>query len=186
MRMSRPRLAAVALAATVAVAAPAAAQAKLPSDDKPVLIPNEGIGGVVLGQRLSTAKQWWGTGGDCSAYNCQYSDPRRSELGSAQFSTEDGRGGRVSNIVIGVGYKPGTSKPNFRTPLTAFASIGGIKLGSSQRAVKQAYPKARAISSAYGSSSYLSLVDHHRNTTIFEFNAARLIRVTIQDDRPRG
>lgn len=182
MRLSRLPFLAAALA-VAALAAPAAAQAKLPSFSDPSLTVGIGFGGVELGQTHAQAKRAWGSGGDCSDFNCMFQDVRRPTAGYAQFSFEDGKRGRVSTMDISVGTDSRTGKPVFRTPLAAIRGTAGIGLGSSQRAVKAAYPKAKTIR---GASNYLSLVDRQRNQTVFSFTDHRLTRIFIQDDRPRG
>jgi hypothetical protein len=182
VRTARRSLAAVALACA-ALAVPAAAQAQLPSFADTSFVANVGIGGAKLGQGHNAAKHAWGLRGECSDYSCMYQDPRRSQLGSAQLNFEDGKRGRVSQVVIATGTDLRTGKPVFRTPLAAIKSAAGIGLGSSQRAVKAAYPKAKSIR---GAPTYLSLVDGRRDQTLFEFADHRLIRIFIQDDRPRG
>lgn len=182
MRSLRRPIPAVVLVAA-ALALPAVAQAKLPSFADGSWAANVGIGGVKLGQTHAQAKSAWGPGGTCNDYYCQYQDPRRASLGYATVSFEDGKRGRVSNMIISTGSDPRTGRPVFRTPLANVEGPNGIKLGSSFRAVKAAYPKARA---PRGSTDYLSLTDRHRNTTLLFFSARRLSRIVIQDSRARG
>lgn len=184
MRLSRLPFLAAALA-VAALAVPAAAQAKLPSTGQPFLVPNEQIGGVFLHARIIKGKQaWGGSGGDCTDFNCTYQDLRRPDLGYAIFSFEDGPRGKITAVTIATGRNPRTGEPAFRTPLATFRSpVGGIKLGSSMRAVKAAYPKAKAVR---GAPDYLSLFDRQRDQTLFNFENHRLARVIMQDDRPRG
>ncbi len=181
--MRKFRLVVAAAAALAAFVLPAAAQAKLPSFSDTSLVPNVGFGGAKLGQSRAALKGALGSGGDCTDFNCMYQDTRRSYLGYVQIAFEDGKRGKVSNLSIGIGTDPRTGKPVFRTPLAAVTGENGVGLGSSQRAVKAAYPKAKAIR---GATNYLSLVDHHRNQTLFDFTDHRLTRIIIQDDRPRG
>jgi hypothetical protein len=181
LRARRSSLAVLALVALAAVA-PAAAQAKLPATGQRYLTPNVGVGGVDLGDRIAAAKAAWGRGGDCTAFNCTYNEPGRPELGNAKFSYEDGVRGRVTEIQIATGIRDG--KPNFRTSLTRFVGARGIKLGSTMRAVKAAYPRARPIRGY--EDFYLRFVDSRRNQTVFSFMNGRLWSVLIQDARPRG
>lgn len=181
MRMLRRPTAAFALAAA-ALALPAVASAKLPSYADHTFVPGVGIGGVKLGQTHAQAKRAWGSGGACTDFYCTYQDARRPALGSATFGFEDGKRGRVSNITIYVGTDA-RGKPVFRTPLAAAKGVNGVGLGSSRRAVKAAYPKAKAIR---GVTNELSLVDRRRNETLFFFTSNRLVRILLRDDRPRG
>jgi hypothetical protein len=185
VRLSRLPFLVVALA-VAALAVPAAAQAaNLPSTGQPFLVPGEQIGGVFLHTRIIKGKQaWGGSRGTCNDFYCDFQDPRHPDLGDAQFNFEDGPRGKITNIAIAVGRDPRTGKPVFRTPLTAFRSpTGGIHLGSSMRAVKAAYPKAKAVR---GAPDYLSMFDSQRDQTLFNFENHRLTRVIMQDDRPRG
>lgn len=181
--MRQTRLVVAAVAALAAFALPTAAQAKLPSFSDTSFVPNVGLGGAELGQTRAQLKQAFGNGGVCSDFDCMYQDTRRSQLGYAQASFEDGKRGRVSVLSISIGRDPRTGKPVFRTPLAALQSSSGIGLGSSQRAVKAAYPKAKGIR---GAPDYLSMFDRHRNQTVFSFEDHRLTRILMQDDRPRG
>lgn len=180
MRIARLSLA---VAALLALATTPAAFAKLPSTGDPYLIPSVGIGGVDLGDRQANAKAAWGRGGDCSDFNCTYSDPRRPQLGYADFSYEDGPRGKVSLVQISAGTGR-DGKPSFRTPLTSFETARGIHLGSSFRAVKAAYPRARTFRD-FGN-GFLSMFGARRSQTLFTFVENRLTRILIQDDRPRG
>lgn len=184
MRKPRLSLAAAALAAA-ALIAPAAAQAKLPSFADTSFVANSGIGGAKLGQGRNAATHAWGTAshGECSDFTCMFQDLRRPQYGYAQLSFEDGKRGRVSQVIIATGTDSRTGKPVFSTPLAAIKSSAGIGLGSSQRAVKAAYPKSKSIR---GAPDYLSLVDSKRDQTLLQFTNHRLTRIFIQDDRPRG
>jgi hypothetical protein len=177
------RLVAAAVAALAAFVLPVAAQAKLPSFSDTSLAPNVGFGGAALGDTRAQLKSAFGSGGVCSDFACMYQDTRRSQLGYAQIAFEDGKRGKVSNLSLSVGTDPRTGKPVFRTPLAAIQSSSGIGLGSSQRAVKAAYPGAKGIR---GAPDFLSMFDRHRNQTVFTFTNHRLSRILIQDDRPRG
>jgi hypothetical protein len=184
VRLSRLPFLAAALAATV-LALPVAAQAKLPLTGQPFVVPGEQIGGVFLHARIAKGKQaWGGSRGDCSDFGCVYHDPRRPDLGTAQFNFEDGLRGRITNVTISVGRDPRTGKPVFRTPLAAFRSpTGNAKLGASRRAVKAAYPKAKSVS---GAPDVLIMVDRQRDQTLLFFENNRLASVIVEDDRPRG
>jgi hypothetical protein len=184
VRLSRLPFLAAALAAT-ALAVPAAAQASLPSTGQPFFVPGEQIGGVFLHARIIKGKQaWGGSRGDCNDFYCNYQDPRRTDLGDAQFNFEDGPRGKITNIAISVGRDPRTGKPVFRTPLAAFRSpTGNVKLGASRRTVKTAYPKAKAVR---GAPDTLIMLDQQRDQTLLFFENNRLTRVIMQDDRPRG
>lgn len=181
MRRSRLPIVAALLAAA-ALAVPAAAQAKLPSLSDTSLTPNVGFAGAKLGQSRAAMKHALGAG-DCTDYSCMYTDARRTQLGYLSVSFEDGKRGKVSSLNLSVATDVRTGKPIFRTPLAAITNDDGVGLGSSQRAVKASYPKAKTIPNAPG---YLSLVDKHRNQTLFYFVGHRLMRVLIQDDRLRG
>jgi hypothetical protein len=177
------RLVVAAAAALAAFVLPTAVQAKLPSFSDTSFVPNVGIAGAELGQSRAAAKHALGSGGVCNDFDCMYQDTRRSYLGYAQVGFEDGKRGKVSNLSISAGTDPRTGKPYFRTPLAVIKGADGVGLGSSQRAVKAAYPKAKPIR---GAPDYLSIVDRHRNQTVFFFSAHRLMRIVMQDDRPRG
>lgn len=177
MRPSRLLLAGLVLTAAL----PAAAQAKLPSTSQPFLVPHEGIGGVYLHARIVKGKQAWGSGGDCSDYGCQYQDPRRYDLGSATFNFEDGPRGRITSIRVALGTRDG--RQVWRSPLTRFRSDKLIGLGSTRRAVKAAYPGAKA---PRGATDYLALRDREGDVTLFQFFQNRVNAITLMDDRPRG
>jgi hypothetical protein len=182
VRPSRLPFAAAALAA-VALAAPTAAQAKLPSFSETSFVPNVSIGGARLGQSRTVAKHEWGsTRGTCSDFSCLFQDVRHSNLGIAEFDFEDGKRGRVSKLYVSVGRNT-RGKSDFSGPLEALRGANGVGFGSSQRAVKAAYPKAKTVA---GATTYLSLVDHKGNQTLFSFENHRLIALIIQDKRPRG
>jgi hypothetical protein len=176
----------LAAALAAALALPAAAQAQqLPSTSQPFLVPNEQIGGVFLHARIVKGKQaWGGSRGACSDFSCSYQDPRRSSLGYAEFTFEDGPRGKITNITISVGRDPRSGKPVFRTPLAAFRTpTGNVKLGASRRTVKAAYPKAKPVR---GAPDVLTMIDRQKDQTLLFFEDNRLVRVIMQDDRPRG
>jgi hypothetical protein len=180
----KPRLPLVAVAlAAAALVVPAAAQAKLPVFSDSSFVANVGIGGVKLKQGHNAANHAWGMHGECSDFSCRYQDPRRSQLGYAQIGFEDGKRGGVSQLEIGTGTDLRSGKPVFGTPLATIESAAGIGLGSSQRAVKAAYPKAKSIR---GAPDFLILTDSKRNQTLFSFTNHRLTRIIIQDGRLRG
>jgi hypothetical protein len=184
VRLSRLPFLAAALAVT-ALALPAAAQAGLPSTGQPFLVPGEQIGGAFLHARIVKGKQaWGGSRGDCNDFYCNFQDPRRSDLGYAQLNFEDGPRGKITSIAISVGRNPRTGKPVFRTPLADFRSPRGfIHLGSSRRAVKAAYPGAKALR---GAPDVLTMLDRQKDQTLLFFENNRLARAIMQDDRPRG
>jgi hypothetical protein len=176
-------LAATALAA-VALVPPAAAQAKLPSPRSTLIVPNGQIGGVRLGGSIAAAKRAWGRRrGQCAGVDCVYQDLRRVQLGSAFFAFEDGARGHVTQVRIVVGHDPRTGKPVFRTPLARFKTAGGIGLGSSQRAVRRAYPRARTVRTV---ATFFIVTGRRGDQTLFEFERHRLASILIEDGRPRG
>jgi hypothetical protein len=186
------RLAVAVAGAAVAIAVgsvgPAAAFAGLPSTQKgSLIVPGVSIGAVKLGVRKARLLTAWGPGGDCSPNategGCFYRNPSRPDLGNALFTTNNAT---VDTMTIQLGSKTGDqAKPNFRTPLTAFHTRSGIRLGSTVAALRKAYPKAKRTSLGSGLADY-RLVGPGRNATNFRTASGRISVIAIEDSRPRG
>lgn len=185
MRLSRLPLAAAALTAAAALAVPASAVAKLPSFASGSFTATVGFGGAKLGQTRAAATRAWGGGSraQCTDYGCAYQDARRPQLGSANIVFEDGKRGRVSKLVIVAGRDPRSGKLLFGMPLAAVTGSKGIHLGSSERAVRAAYPKAKG---APGETTYIVFRDRKGNQAYFSFERNRLFQIIIEDRRLRG
>lgn len=182
MRPSRLSFLTAALAVAV-LALPTAAQAKLPSFSDTSIVVGSSVGGAKLGQPRAAAKHAWGSSrGVCSDFACVFQDDRHPNLGTAQFDFEDGKRGRVSKLFLSVG-RDSRGKPVFSGPLEALRGANGVGFGSSQRAVKAAYPKAKPVA---GATTYLTLTDRRGNQTLFSFENHRLTSLIIQDRRLRG
>ncbi len=140
-RRTGPRTAATlaVCAAAISVLAPAAA-ANLPSSKDTQIVPFKSLGGVRLGDSFATAKKTWGktTGkSHCDhTSSCTYQD----KTGVAVFDV--GSHG-VFNVYIEINVN--TTHPSWKTPLTAFHTSKGIRLGSTLAQIKAAYPGGGAV-----------------------------------------
>lgn len=183
MRTSRLPLAA-ALAAAALLVLPAAGQAQLPAFSGRSFAANVGVGGAKLGQRVATGLRAWGGArrASCNNLDCVYNDPRRPQLGTAVLDYEDGRGGKVTKLVLTAGVTT-SGRYVYKTPLASILGPRGIHLGSSERAVRKAYPTAKP---APGETFYVGLRDRHGNQTYFSFNDGHLFQIIVEDKRPRG
>lgn len=140
------RMLAPAVLALAALALPVAATAApLPSPSTTVIKPGVSIGGLKLGASLKKAQSAWGSvpcKQDIEFLNCTYGTKRK---GVGTYSIT---GGTVSNVAISVGVTK-AGKPSYSGPLLKLKTTKGIGLGSTRKAVKQAYPSI-AVSAESG------------------------------------
>jgi hypothetical protein len=130
------------LALLLSLTSAAVALAALPSPKNRLIVPGKSAGGVKLGGTFAAATQAWGSGGKCTKtarYRvCSYTTSNSGD-GSASFSSKPK--GKINAIQLLVGYAGGHL--NFNTSLAKFKTKKGIKLGSTDSAVRSAYPKAK-------------------------------------------
>jgi len=183
LRTPRLPLVAASLAAAV-LALPAAAQAKLPSFAHASFTANVGVGGAKLGQGVAAGLRAWGGSrrGACDDLGCIFDDPLHPELGSAVLGYEAGRRGKITKVVLTAGFNR-SGRPAFKAPLASLRGAGGIHLGSSESAVRKAYPKAKPVP---GQAGFIGLRGRHGYQTFFGFQSGRLIQIVVEDGRRRG
>jgi hypothetical protein len=154
------------------------ARAALPKPTTYKIVPGHSIGGAELGENIGAAKKQWGSHrGKCGRvhfegadpfYSCSYATSDKSK-GFGEIAMH--RGKTVDLLRIYVGDSPGTygwDEPVFDTPLARFRTKKGIRLGSSEKAVRSAYPKAKRVGTpGYHVYSY-NLRGPHRTVTMFE------------------
>ncbi|HEY6779649.1 MAG TPA: hypothetical protein VI111_01775 [Thermoleophilaceae bacterium] len=168
---------ACALAAVLALATTAAA--KLPAPSSNLIEPAVSIGGVKLGQSVKKAKAAWGKGecsGDKRNGSCQYAGTQKQ--GSASFGYVDGK---VVDMFLSLGLTK-QNKRVYRTPLAALKTVRGIGLGSTHKAAKQAYPKAKEPAGF----SVMSLKGKGRRYMTLSFENGRIFNLSIGDGEHQG
>lgn len=165
---------AVALATVLLAAAPAAAQATLPSGGGKRIVPNRSIGGVKLGMTAKTAVRTWGAAGssDCQGtigVSCRWEGTMKQGFARTDFSNETTP--KVTTIVLQAGQ---TKKfdPVYKGPITKWKTSKGIHIGSTLRKVGKKYPKA------FPDGSGLSLTSGKRRT-YFSSSGGRVFSITI-------
>jgi hypothetical protein len=80
--------------------------------------------------------------------------------------------GKVSNIVLEVGQKPGNFFPVYKGPITKWKTSKGIGIGSTLRKVGKKYPKAKPDGSGL-------LLQSGRRQTFFESSLGRVASITV-------
>lgn len=78
----------VALSVVLALALPAAAQARLPKTTDTLIVPAKSIGGVALGASPTSVTKAWGKNKQCET-QCVYEGKNSGELGSALLESTD-------------------------------------------------------------------------------------------------
>lgn len=186
------------------------AMAAAPRDSKRLIVPGASIGSVSLGQEWRAARTAWGGGGRCSAggrtqestRTCVFDARRRGEAdfeeGIVDENAEDVVYGvvkirlhawllRVRDRISGV---PPNLKARrvpsfaFERPYTSFRTAKGIRLGSSARSFRRAYPQAKRvrlsndISRRYDRRDYA--VRQGDRITIFEVAAGRVAGIDMR------
>jgi hypothetical protein len=178
---TRILICACALLTTLALAVPAAA--KLPAPASKLIEPGTSVGGVTLGKKVAKAKAAWGKGGACSGSEdgkngtCSYGSTPKA--GSASFGYVEGK---VVDMFLSLGRNK-AGKVVFRTSLANFETAKGIGLGSTRKAVKQAYPKAK---SSNGFDTVLTLKGKGKRYTTFSFENDRVTQISIGDGAHQG
>jgi len=167
----------VALAALCLPAA--AAAAKLPSFPSNSIVIKKSIGGVALGQSAKKAKSAWGSGKGCTSSKgfdaCTYDG---GASGNAQWTAIDGK---VVDMHVNVASDGG--RPNFKSPLAALKTSKGIGLGSTYKAVKQAYPGGLTDDQH----TYWGLqAGRMKPFTTFIFSNGRVIQINTGDGKHQG
>ncbi len=167
-----------ACAVLVALAIPASAAAKLPSFPSSSIVPKVSIGGVSLGQSQKKAKAAWGTKGGTCTFDQNFGSCtfEAGTSGTAQWTADDGK---VTSVRIYTGSSGST--PNFKTPLTALKTSKGIGIGSTLKAVKQAYPTGK------GDKTYWAIGGARlKPYTTFIVSAGRVTQITTGDGKHQG
>lgn len=100
------------------------------------------LGGVELGQTKTQALAEWGTKGICRKDYCHWGPNRYADKGEANISFE---GGLVANVSIR--WSPQFTDGNrpIRRSITKFHTPEGIRLKSTAKEVKKAYPQTEPI-----------------------------------------
>ena len=153
----------------VALALPATAAAKLPSDGGKLIVPNSSIGGVKLGMDGSKAAKTWGPGGTCDqevGVSCRYDGAPKN--GSARLDLTDGK---VTTIVLTVGQKA-NGYPRYKGPITRWKTSKGVHIGTTLQKVAKKYPKAKPDGGGLALRS-------GRRTTYFSSSLGRVFSITI-------
>jgi hypothetical protein len=178
LRISRP----LAFALMLSLALAATALAGLPSTKHKLIAPGKSLGGVKLGGTFAAAKAAWGSGGHCSTmagfHYCSYSTGDNAD-GSATFSAP--AKGKITAIQAITGYGS-DGEPNFKTSLTKFKTKKGIRLGSTEKAVTKAYPKAKKHAIQGASNHEWWVTGPKKHVTRFQMSSApeRVIGVVMQ------
>lgn len=165
-------------AALLALALPAAASAKLPSFPSTSIVIKSSIGGVSLGQSQKNAKAAWGTKGGTCTFDQNFGSCtfEAGTSGTAQWTADDGK---VTSVRIYTGTTGST--PNFKTPLTALKTSKGIGIGSTLKAVKQAYPTGK------GDKNYWAVGGARlKPYTTFVVSSGRVTQITTGDGKHQG
>lgn len=143
--MSSRHTVALAVMATLLAVAPAA-QAKLPAPKSKTVVFGKSIGGVKLGASLAAAKAAWGTGGTCKD---QIGNPTLKQTKCTWFDSKNGvadftvTNGKVTSVTLQASYDIKKQQSRLSGPITAFQTAKGIRIGSTFKALKKAYPKAQ-------------------------------------------
>jgi hypothetical protein len=149
--MSRPsRVLGLALILGATAAVPSLAALPVPTSR--LIVPGRSLGGVKLGGTFAAGLKAWGRGATCTQgtrfHICSYTTSNFAD-GNAGFTGKPG--GRIDMIQVAAGYTG--RDPNFKTSLVKFKTAKGVGLGSTSRAVKSAYPKAKR-QNVTGASNY--------------------------------
>jgi len=131
----------VTLAVSLTIPAGALAHSNLPEPDSYKIKVPTSIGGVELGQTLKAADKAWGGVGSCGSIGCQYGH-LYADTGDATIT----RDGGVTDAAI---YGDAVKGHEYRGSLSRFKTNRKIKLGSSEKAVKKAYPNAKSDGDKY-------------------------------------
>lgn len=100
------------------------------------------LGGVELGQAKTEAFHQWGNDALCKDGYCHWGPKRYPDKGEANISFE---GGLVDNVSIS--WSPQFTDGNrpIRRSITKFHTAEGIRLKSTAKEVKKAYPETKPI-----------------------------------------
>lgn len=177
---------AVVLGVTVALVLPAIAGAALPKTSNHLIVPNQSIGSVRLGAKLSAVLAAWGhPKQNCEKYFCNFegAKPKTGTPAIASVGLEEkvkGKPPKVWTISLNVPQKEvkGTFRPDFNTPLTEFKTAKGIGLGSTVGALKNAYKGMKKYGTA-PSYSY-TLEGPGNSQTVFVVNGTKITTIAVQ------
>lgn len=183
----RSALAVVTVAVSLA-AVPSVASATAPTLSSKRIVIGKSIGGVAMGQAFTRAKAAWGPDAICpdpdagarAPIFCTWTVGAEGELGIASFSGFT-RKSVVEEIDISVAFdRNGLPRAS---PLRALRTAKGIGLGSSDRAVGRAYPRAMRKEITGYTDPIVDYVIRDRNSvkTTFSINgpAQRVATITI-------
>ena len=188
--MSKRSVSLVVAVAVSLAALPPLASATAPTLPSKRIVIGKSIGGVAMGQAFTRAKAAWGPDGLCpdpdpdagasAPIFCAWSVGTDGELGTAGFSGFT-RKRVVEEIDISVAFdRNGLPRAS---PLRALRTAKGIGLGSSDRAVRRAYPRAVRKEITGFTDPIVDYVIRNRNlvkTTIsIEGAAQRVATITI-------
>lgn len=169
------------LSVTLALALPAAAQAALPKTANTLIVPAKSIGGLALGSSPTQVTKAWGTSKQCE-YQCLYEGANSGERAQALLeSKDDGVTYKTWNLTISAANIEGTTKPNFKTPLTRFKTSKGIGIGSTVSELRRAYPKVKKYSSVY-----YALSGPGQSMTIFGLTTGSRLTYIVVESHPGG
>jgi fermentation-respiration switch protein FrsA (DUF1100 family) len=134
------------------------------------IVPGRSIGGVTVGMDAMAAVKKWGPGGSCATaigVSCRWDGTMKK--GKARFDVVNGK---VSNIVLEAGQKPGNFYPVYKGPITKWKTSKGIGIGSYLRTVGKKYPKAKPDGSGL-------LLQSGKRQTFFESSLGRVASIAV-------
>jgi hypothetical protein len=172
------RILVLACAALAVLALSATAVAKLPKTSSTLIEPGKSVGGLKLAMSAKKAKAAWGKGecsGDAKNGSCQYAGS--SKQGSASYGLVDGK---VVDMFLSAG-RTKAGKLVYSSPTAQYKTAKGIGVGSTRKAVRQAYPK---IDRSYALNYVLK--GKGKRYTSFSFQENRVSSLSVADGEHQG